>query len=316
MATNAIKPTNNQDFNTGYISNYTIDSDGIVKGTINTLDNENKNTTNSVSISLIQNVWGITSPNTNDQLLIMTNDSKYIGIGILFNHAVFILGSDNLLQYLSAIMYAQLYFILMYNFRSGINFIKLLILISTSGITTIPSTDTNYSTWNQISSNNQNIKNLYMYYAISADLAKNGSNSSYYKTINKNSGLTSIIADDYTYVANYYNTIYTQLTNTPSNFCVTSTAKQSSMLDPNKSDCRNNNSGSPIINTPNGPYGYGGAASILVNNKTTIIWIIVGILCCCCCMAAGVFIIMAMNSGKNKKHRGGIIKDDDYYYFN
>ena len=65
----------------GYISGYTLNSEGMLSGSLNTLDDSNKSSTislPSVPGMAIENVWGITSPNKNEQLLVMTNDSKYI----------------------------------------------------------------------------------------------------------------------------------------------------------------------------------------------------------------------------------------------
>jgi len=298
----------------GYISNYTINPNGLVNGTINTLDGSDKNSTNNISIPLIENVWGITSPNTNDQLLIMTNDSKYIGgASILLIYTYKLLGSN----YVFSIspLYAVLYFILVYKFRSGIIFSQLIGLLSNSKITTLPSTDPNYSAWNQISSSNQNIKNLYMYYAIATDLAKNGAMSTYYNTLNTMTPLKTYVADDWSYLANYYNTLYTQIPNAPGVFCVTGTNKldDSKEKSDNNTECRLSKNGSSVINTPNGPYGYGGAASALLNNKTTIIWIIVALICCCCCcISIGVLFMMSMKSSGRRRHRGGFIENDSY----
>ena len=68
-------------FSRGYISSgYILNSDGSVNGTLNTLDSSNKTSTIILDkySSLFNNVWGITSPNTNNQILVMTSDSKYI----------------------------------------------------------------------------------------------------------------------------------------------------------------------------------------------------------------------------------------------
>jgi hypothetical protein len=124
----------------GYISGYTLNSEGLLSGSLNTLDDSNKSSTISLSSTLgttIENVWGITSPNKNDQLLVMTNDSKYIYISsYLFGLIAIIFANylppekDKLPQYTTqSIVYIGLYFILTYNFGSTIPFIKIIEMI-------------------------------------------------------------------------------------------------------------------------------------------------------------------------------------------
>jgi hypothetical protein len=63
----------------GFITNYSQESDGTFKGILNTLDSSSNTTTIYLSsVDLIKNDWCLTSPNNIDQILIMTNDSKYI----------------------------------------------------------------------------------------------------------------------------------------------------------------------------------------------------------------------------------------------
>jgi hypothetical protein len=63
----------------GFITNYSQESDGTFKGILNTLDpSGNKTAIYLSSVNLIKNEWCLTSSNNIDQILIMTNDSKYI----------------------------------------------------------------------------------------------------------------------------------------------------------------------------------------------------------------------------------------------
>ena len=63
----------------GYITNYIQQSDGTFDCTLNTLDSsENQTSIHLYSVDLIKNEWCLTSLNNLDQILIMTNDSKYI----------------------------------------------------------------------------------------------------------------------------------------------------------------------------------------------------------------------------------------------
>jgi cbb3-type cytochrome oxidase subunit 3 len=63
----------------GFITNYIQQSDGTFDGTLNTLDPSGNTTTIHLSnVDLIKNEWCFSSPNNIDQILVMTNDSKYI----------------------------------------------------------------------------------------------------------------------------------------------------------------------------------------------------------------------------------------------
>jgi len=328
-STSLIYPLSNE---TGYISSSSIDSNNNLIGKINTLDNVGKYATSVYPPTAgINNVWGITSPNTNDQILIMTNDSQYITGGLLGTITTNILKGSvtSISSLILTSFYISLYFILTYGFRSGIifNFILTLLIPGINiqstiliprpspPITTLTTTDPNYATWNNISSYNANIKQVYACYAICADIAKNGSNSSYYKTLDPNNtifNLYNVKSDDWLYISNYFNTIYTFYSTIPSTFCVNFTNKMLDIFGPVQ--CSSVTNGSPVINTPNGPYGYGGTASTLLNNKNTIIWIIVCLICICCCISAGVFMMMSMKSSGRRRHRGGLIEDNGYYY--
>ena len=126
----------------GYISGYTLNSEGVLSGSLNTLDDSNKSSTISLPGTVgaaFENVWGITSPNKNEQLLVMTNDSKYI-----YTHSYLIalisiicgnylpMEKDKFTQYtFQSVVYIGLYFILTYNFGSTIPFIKIIEMIIT-----------------------------------------------------------------------------------------------------------------------------------------------------------------------------------------
>ena len=63
----------------GFITNYIQQSDGTFNGILNTLDPSGNTTLMPLDyINLIKNDWCFISPNNIDQILVMTNDSKYI----------------------------------------------------------------------------------------------------------------------------------------------------------------------------------------------------------------------------------------------
>lgn len=226
----------------GYITDYNFNSLGNINGTLNTLNNTKIN----ISGSVIKNVWNIVSPNTIDQILIMTKDSKYLFLNdsknitfsfIIFQSILFLnfnLLSDKLPTSQSNIynknilnsLYASLYFITKYKFKiSGYNFIRiisgLIRSVENKEITSLSTLDPNYSKWNQIS--DPILKNLFMFYAIFIDRATNNSNSLYYKlllNIDPTFQYINVPLTDFQYTANYFHTLYLLYNKVPSDFCV------------------------------------------------------------------------------------------------
>jgi hypothetical protein len=326
----------------GYISGYNLKSDGSFSGTNNSLDSTGKNTNISVNSSffLFENVWGISSPNQNDQILVMTNDGKYISANsylVLASGRIYSDYFGPLANGLSqSILYISLYFILVFGFygnsaKTSKQFVAILqMLIPSTALVTnpkanvtprliinldplSPSSTPSYvsqiTTLNKLGSSellDRLIKDLYFYYIVCTDLAANGSKSSYYKVLDPTQTIISennIQSSDWTYAANYLYTIYTLAPNSQSNFCITFAPVTSEIKrDDSPFLCSSNKSS--LINTPSGPYGYGGAAGWAVNNKMTIIYIVVGLLLCCCCISI-VFVLMASSAKKKRRRHGG-----------
>jgi hypothetical protein len=327
----------------GYISGYNLKSDGSFNGINNSLDSTGKNTNIPVntSVFLVKNVWGISSPNQNDQILVMTNDGEYISGNSYLLLAIGKIYKDyfgpltNGLE--QSMTYISLYFILVFGFygnsaKTSKQFVAILqMLIPSTALVTnqyanvaprpiinldplSPSSTPSYvsqiTTLNKLGSSellDRLMRDLYLYYIVCTDLAANGSKSSYYKVLDPNQTIISennIQSSDWTYAANYLYTIYTLAPNSQSNFCMTFAPVPSEVKRGDSPlNCSNNKSGSSIINTPSGPYGYGGAAGWAVNNKMTIIYIVVGLLLCCCCISL-VFVLMASSKKKKRRHGG------------
>ena len=334
----------------GYISGYTLNSEGMLSGSLNTLDDSNKSSTislPSVPGMAIENVWGITSPNKNEQLLVMTNDSKNIYTSSYLFGLIFIIFAnyiptekDKSSQYtIQSIAYIGLYFILTYNFGSTIPFIKIMEMIlpftkmltdkeptihplspiqtlsSTASPTNTPSYTPSYideyNTWDKLGSSqpiDKLIKDSYLFYTVCSDIAVNGKQSQYYNKLDPDNNIITankILPSDWTYAANFFNTIYTFGNNKQLDFCMTtadSKAVPSIGVDV-QLDCRLNTPASSLINTPAGPYGQGGAAALIVNNKWTVLYIIIGILLCFCCLGSLVFVMVASAKSGRRRHR-------------
>jgi hypothetical protein len=326
----------------GYISGYNLKSDGSFSGTNNSLDSTGKNTNIPVNSSafLFENVWGITSPNQNDQILVMTNDGKYISVNsylLLATDKIYTDYFGILTNGLSqSMLYISLYFILVFGFygnsaKTSTQFVAILqMLIPSTALVTNPkanvtprpvfdldplSPSSTPSYVSQITTLNKLgysqildrlIKDVYLYYIVCTDLAANGSKSSYYKVLDPNGTIISdnnIQSSDWTYAANYLYTIYTLAPNLQSNFCITFAPVTSDVKrDDTPYNCSTNKSASSLINTPAGPYGQGGLAAWFVNNIRLIIYIVVGLLLCCCCISLVFFL---MSSSKKKRHKHG-----------
>jgi len=263
---NSSSSTNVQAYTGNISSGYTLNSDGTINGTINTLDSTGKTSITSITNlpSLFQNVWGITSPNTNDQILVMTADNKYI---LAYSYLITLIISI-FRVYLPPVenkppqftyqtcLYIGLYFILTYGFNPSTPFIAIvnMILPVTSNLTKLiiqqiapppiqtlsstasstntpsytPSYNTEYSTWNQLGSSqplDKLVKDSYLFYVVCSDIAVNGNLSQYYSKFD-NAIITAnnIKSSDWTYAANFFYTMYSFASNQEGNFCVTPTA--------------------------------------------------------------------------------------------
>lgn len=328
----------------GYISGYTLKPDGAFNGTINTLDFDGKNTNIPLNLNVVfENVWGIKSPNKNDQFLVMTEDSAYISV---FSY-IFTSTRQIFTAYLGESantnvtpIYIGLYFILVYGFygnseKTSKQFISILQLLEPSTVlvtnnkatvsarpninlvplspTSSPSYASEISTFNQLGSSqllDKLIKDSYLNYIVCSDLATNDSKSPYYAVLDPASLIivnNNIKSSDWTYAANYFYTIYSFAADQHSNFCVTNTTPipDDATATNTPTDCRVNKSASSLINTPSGPYGQGGAAAWAVNNKMTIIYIVIGILLCFCCLSSLVFIMVSSAKSGRRRNSGG-----------
>jgi hypothetical protein len=326
----------------GYISGYNLKSDGSFSGTNNSLDSSGKNTNIAInsSIFLFENVWGITSPNQNDQILVMTNDGAYISqlsYIILATNRIYSDYFGILTNGLSqSIMYLSLYFILVFGFygnsaKTSSQFVTILqmfipstalVLNSKANVaqrpvftlnslspTSTPSYVSQITTLNKLGASqliDKLIRDCYFYYIICTDLAANGSKSSYYNVLDPKQTIISdnnIQSSDWTYAANYFYTIYILAPNSQSNFCINPAPVTSDVKrDDSPMICSSNKSGTSLINTPSGPYGQGGAAAWAVNNKMTIVYIVIGILLCCSMFGSLIF-VMVSSSKKSRHHK-------------
>ena len=328
----------------GYISGYNLKSDGSFSGINNSLDSTGKNTNIPVdsSIFLFKNVWGITSPNQNDQILVLTDDSAYISVNSYLPLATNKIYSDYfgiLTNGLSqSMMYISLYFILVFGFygnsaktsKQFVTILKMFIPSTELAInekasitprpifnldslspTSTPSYVSQITTLNKLGSSellDRLIRDSYLYYIVCTDLATNGSKSSYYNVLDPKQTIISennIQSTDWTYAANYFYTIYTLAPNLRKDFCITLAPTTSDVKrDDSPFNCSSNKSASSLINTPSGPYGQGGAAAWAVNNKMTIIYIVVSLLLCCCSISL-LFVVMASSAKKKGRRHGG-----------
>jgi hypothetical protein len=268
----------------GYISSgYILNSDGTFNGSLNTIDSSNKTSIITLDSPIIfQNVWGITSPNQNDQILVMTSDSKYISIEsylIALIIAIFNNTRNNTdLTYIQTCIYIALYIILTYGFSPSNPFIAIIEMIypptknirtgevdmspppinslsNTASTTSTPSYTSsyndNYSTWNKLGSStpmDKLVKDSYLFYVVCTDIAVNGKLSQYYSKFNDTIITTNDIkSSDWKYAANFFYTLYKLAANQQETFCITPTTP---VVPESKSfDCRNNKSASSTINT-------------------------------------------------------------------
>jgi hypothetical protein len=333
----------------GYISSgYKLNSDGSINGTLNTLDYRNKISTMTIFNygPLFKNVWGITSPNINNQLLVMTSDSKYISMKSYLMVLIDAL-STGFTMFDKTIFYIVLYFILTYGFSPSDPFIAITQMIdpgtkyytdatdqlqkprpiksndlsSTASPTLTPSYTSSYndqySTWDKLGESQPIdgfIKDSYLFYVVCNDIAVNDKLSQYYSKFD-NTIITAknIKSNDWKYAANFYYTLYKFGSNQQETFCVTPTYPAPDTNQKNNiysEDCRYNESASSVINTPSGSYGQNDALNWVFNNKDTTGYTIAGVVCSCLCCICCIFLLVVMAFySKKKGHKHG----GDYY---
>jgi hypothetical protein len=332
-------------FSRGYISSgYILNSDGSVNGSLNTLDSSNKTSTIILDKygSLFNNVWGITSPNINNQILVMTSDSKYI---VRQSYLITLIRAFS--QYNSSDLstnqnlYIALYFILTYGFSPSDPFIAITQMISpfTKFVTDrltgqplpnpisslsstasptltpsyTPSYKDEYSTWDKLGSSqpiDKFVKDSYLFYTVCNDIAVNGKLSQYYSKFDDTIiTANNIKSSDWKYAANFFYTLYKFGSNQQETFCVTPTypAPDTDKSTASKSfDCRINTSASSSINTPSGSYGQNDALNWAFNNKDATAYTIAGVICSCLCCICCIFLLVVMASySKKKGHKHG-----------
>jgi cbb3-type cytochrome oxidase subunit 3 len=238
----------------GYITSYIQQSDGTFDGTLNTLDSSGGSTTITLTnVNLIINNWCLTSLNNNDQLLIMTNDSKYIYIPSIpfmmsdanntlykslinvcidlyqigttdnfilntFNIGISTPVSNNLPKSLKnaaqLVMYMYIYFFINNGIGSYLAISNISSMFKNKTLPDLNTNDPNYNTWNQLSSDNNLSSFLKRIYLIYAI-------SINYKSYFQNETLPIDVYDsDWKYFGNFYKTIYDLYSFDASNFCI------------------------------------------------------------------------------------------------
>jgi hypothetical protein len=246
----------------GYFNPYSITS-GKITGTWNTiLPNSTSTTSNQFKgdlgslelpgLPLIENVWGIKSPNKNDQILVMTNDNKYIfTMSYIMLITIYLFEFENMvsadskpspkasLGYTNSAYYC-INVILQYGFApSGTNFINIMQMLAPqytqftnaqyilgpgSPITFLldDSPADAYAILSKLTPTSPVYKAL-LYSKVCLEIADNGPNAnSYLDLLDPTKTIRSLIkSEDWKYTSNYFNTIYTlKNQKQPSNFCV------------------------------------------------------------------------------------------------
>jgi hypothetical protein len=248
----------------GYFNPYSIKS-GTITGTWNTiLPNLTSTTSNQfkgdlgslelppTGLPLIENVWGITSPNKNDQIFVMTNDSKYIfTMSYIMLITLYLFELENIMSadskpnpkasigYTNGVYYS-INVILQYGFApSGSNFINIMQMLapqytqftnmqyinqSGSPITFLldDAPADAYAILSKLTPNTP-IYNALLYSKVCLEIANNGSNANLYlDLLDPTKTIRSLIKpEDWKYTSNYFNTIYTlKNQKQPSNFCI------------------------------------------------------------------------------------------------
>ena len=242
----------------GFITNYIQQSDGTFNGILNTLDPSGNTTSIQFdNVNLIKNDWCFISPNNIDQILVMTNDSKYIYVPSI----PFIMSKNNNTLYKSLIticidfyelgiltpsssvttlgtgipvtlpsnspktlknaaqlaMYMYLYFFINNGIGSYIATNKISAMFKDQKFT-LDKNDPNYNTWNQLPSNT-NLSIIIKQMFLMYAICMNYKN---YTHILDSSGTLSTNLNDsnWEYIGNFFKTIYDLYSFDASNFCI------------------------------------------------------------------------------------------------
>jgi len=238
----------------GFITSYIQQSDGTFDGLLNTFDSSgNKTTINLTNVNLIINNWCLTSLNNIDQLLIMTNDSKYIYIPSIpfmmsdtsntlykslinvcidlyqirvtdnsilnaFDTSISTPVANNLPKSLKnaaqLAIYMYIYFFINNGIGSYLAISNISSMFKNNTLTDLNTDDPNYNTWNQLPSDNNLSSLLKRIYFIYAM-------SINYKSYFQNETLPINVKDsDWKYFGNFFKTIYDLYSFDASNFCI------------------------------------------------------------------------------------------------
>ena len=279
----------------GFITNYIQQSDGTFNGILNTLDPSGNTTLIPLDyVNLIKNDWCFSSPNNIDQILVMTNDSKYIYVPSI----PFIISKNNNTLYKTLIticidfyelgiltpsssvttlgtgipvalpsnypktlknaaqlaMYMYLYFFINNGIGSYIATNKISAMFKDQTFT-LDKNDPNYNTWNQLSSNTNSSIIIKQMFLIYA-ICMNYKN---YMHILDSSGTLSTNLNDsnWQYVGNFFKTIYDLYSFDASNFCINLTSNMehvTGILSP---------SSAPSASPSSAPFSFSSPASTL-----------------------------------------------------
>lgn len=238
----------------GFITNYIQQSDGTFDCTLNTLDLSGNTTSIYLSnINLIKNDWCLSSTNNIDQILVMTNDSKYIYVPSIpfmiskYNNTLYktlitlctdlyIIGNSSSKTSVTAIgtgipvglpktlknaaqlaMYIYIYFFINNGIGSYTSTSKIASLFQNQTFT-LDKNDPNYNKWNELPNDTDLsiiIKQMFLMYAICMNY-KN------YMYMIDSSGVlsTNLNESNWQYVGNFFKTIYELYSYDTSNFCI------------------------------------------------------------------------------------------------
>jgi hypothetical protein len=242
----------------GFITDYIQQSNGTFDGILNTLDPSGNTTSIQFdNVNLIKNDWCFISPNNIDQILVMTNDSKYIYvpsipfmisqnsttlykslINICINlYQIRLTDNNNNVNAIDATisvpisnnlpkslknaaqlaMYMYLYFFINNGIGSYIATNQISSMFKNQTFT-LDQNDPNYNTWNKLPSDtNLSITNKQIFLMYAICM-----NYKNYRNILDYSGTlsTNLIDSNWQYVGNFFKTIYDLYSFDASNFCI------------------------------------------------------------------------------------------------
>lgn len=242
----------------GFITNYIQQSDGTFDCTLNTLDSSGNTTSIYLSsVDLIKNDWCLSSLNNIDQILVMTNDSKYIyvpsvpfiksnkttlyeslidiciqlyDIGLSTPSSTEIITNgtgipipspNNLPKSLKSASQLALYIYLYFFINNGIDSytsINKIISMFDNKSLTLNTNDPNYDKWDKLPSSTPIQMLCKIVFLIYATCMNY---KSYIYILDPNNTLSINLTDsNWKYVGNFYYTIYQLYSYDASNFCV------------------------------------------------------------------------------------------------